>query len=174
MFCSFLWWGGVSKVNELHPSSGQNDPTPVSEQSSLGGTMEKVYSFNSRTGKLCFTSLARKHWTVPNANIWLLFFFFFFLLIRWSKGLRGSRDFGSMHKVNSAVSNGIVRFHSSALIRISAKWSHSTECPLNWNQGRLCLLSQISAPKWEWYENAELITFYSWFHKSAPVRDTSS
>lgn len=75
------------------------------------------------------------------------FFFFFFLLIRWSKGLRGSRDFGSMHKVNSAVSNGIVRFHSSALIRISAKWSHSTECPLNWNQGRLCLLSQISAPK---------------------------
>lgn len=74
-------------------------------------------------------------------------FFFFFLLIRWSKGLRGSRDFGSMHKVNSAVSNGIVRFHSSALIRISAKWSHSTECPLNWNQGRLCLLSQISAPK---------------------------
>lgn len=72
---------------------------------------------------------------------------FFSLLIRWSKGLRGSRDFGSMHKVNRAVSNGIVRFHSSALIRISAKWSHSTECPLNWNQGRLCLLSQISAQK---------------------------
>lgn len=72
---------------------------------------------------------------------------FFLFLIRWSKGLRGSRDFGSMHKVNSAVSNGIVRFHSSALIRISAKWSHSTERPLNWNQGRLCLLSQISAPK---------------------------
>lgn len=73
--------------------------------------------------------------------------FFFLLLIRWSKGLRGSRDFGSMHKVNSAASNGIVRFHSSALIRISAKWSHSTERPLNWNQGRLCLLSQISAQK---------------------------
>lgn len=74
-------------------------------------------------------------------------YLFFFFLIRWSKGLRGSRDFGSMHKVNSAVSNGIVRFHSSALISISEKWSHSTERPLNWNQGRLCLLSQISAKK---------------------------
>lgn len=49
------------------------------------------------------------------------YLFFFFFLIRWSKGLRGSRDFGSMHKVNSAVSNGIVRFHSSALISISEK-----------------------------------------------------
>lgn len=47
--------------------------------------------------------------------------YLFFFLIRWSKGLRGSRDFGSMHKVNSAVSNGIVRFHSSALISISEK-----------------------------------------------------
>lgn len=75
------------------PPSRQNDPTRVSEQSRLGGTTEKVYSFNYRTGKLCFTSLARlllarKYWTVQNANIWP-FFPLFNKVVKRSKGKQG-------------------------------------------------------------------------------------
>lgn len=93
-FSFFLWWGGVPpRLMNCIPHSRQNDITRVSEQSKLGGTMEKVYSFNYRTGKSCFSFLVRlflerKYWAAPNANI-LSFFFFFNKVVKRSKGKQG-------------------------------------------------------------------------------------
>lgn len=58
-FPPFFDEGVSARLMNCIPHSRQNDITHVSEQSKLGGTMEKVYSFNYRTGKSCFSSLVR-------------------------------------------------------------------------------------------------------------------